>query len=163
MLGSKLSEPAPNKIKFEYVAIGEVNRILLPGQAPRFRTDGLWQHTCFEAFIGLPDGGYVEMNFAPSGQWASYRFSGYREGMQIAEDVTVAGMGYQKSDQRFWQVAEATLPFRVNLAECKLGLSAVIEEFDGTKSYWALAHPPGQPDFHHPTCFAATLPPPSNT
>jgi len=40
----------------------------------------------------------------------------------------------------------------------KLGLSAVIEEIDGTKSYWALAHPPGKPDFHHPDCFALTLP-----
>ena len=33
----------------------------------------------------------------------------------------------------------------------------VIEELDGTKSYWALAHPPGKPDFHHPDCFALTL------
>ena len=38
--------------------------------------------------------------------------------------------------------------------------SAVIEETDGTNSYWALAHPPGKPDFHHPSCFDATLPPP---
>ena len=42
----------------------------------------------------------------------------------------------------------------------KVGLSVVIEDTDGTKSYWALAHPPGAPDFHHPTCFAATLPAP---
>jgi hypothetical protein len=46
-------------------------------------------------------------------------------------------------------------------ADCTVGISAVIEEQDGTKSYWALAHPPGAPDFHHPTCFAATLPAPS--
>ena len=39
-----------------------------------------------------------------------------------------------------------------------LGLSAVIEEHGGAKSYWALAHPPGAPDFHHPDCFAAQLP-----
>jgi hypothetical protein len=45
----------------------------------------------------------------------------------------------------------------------EVAISAVIEELDGTKSYWALTHPPGKPDFHHPTCFAATLPPPSNT
>ncbi len=45
----------------------------------------------------------------------------------------------------------------------KLALSAVIEETDGTKSYWALRHPPGAPDFHHPDCFALTLeaPPPA--
>lgn len=45
----------------------------------------------------------------------------------------------------------------------KFGLSAVIEETDGTKSYWAIAHQPGAPDFHSPTCFAATLPPPEAT
>ena len=39
-----------------------------------------------------------------------------------------------------------------------IGLSAVIEETDGTKSYWALRHPPGPPDFHHPDCFALELP-----
>jgi hypothetical protein len=45
----------------------------------------------------------------------------------------------------------------------EVAISAVIEELDGTKSYWALAHPPGQPDFHHPACFAGQLAPPSNT
>ena len=40
-----------------------------------------------------------------------------------------------------------------------LGLSAVIEEVDGTKSYWALAHGAGPPDFHNPACFAYHLPP----
>ena len=35
----------------------------------------------------------------------------------------------------------------------QLGLSAVIEELNGHKSYWALAHPPGKPDFHHSDCF----------
>ena len=37
-----------------------------------------------------------------------------------------------------------------------LGLSAILEEEDGTISYWALAHPPGRPDFHHPDCLALT-------
>ena len=36
----------------------------------------------------------------------------------------------------------------------RLGLAAVIEETSGRKSYWALAHPPGKPDFHHSDCFA---------
>jgi hypothetical protein len=40
----------------------------------------------------------------------------------------------------------------------RLGLSAVIEEANGRKSYWALAHPPGKADFHHSDCFAYKLP-----
>jgi hypothetical protein len=34
-----------------------------------------------------------------------------------------------------------------------LGLSAVLEETNCRKSYWALAHPPGKVDFHHSDCF----------
>ena len=56
--------------------------------------------------------------------------------------------------------AELALP--EGLTPTRLGLSAVIEETDGTKSYWALRHPPGEkPDFHHPDCFAIELPAPS--
>ena len=47
-------------------------------------------------------------------------------------------------------------------SNCRFAISAVIEEIGGTKSYWALAHPPGEPDFHHPTSYAATLPAPTS-
>jgi hypothetical protein len=36
----------------------------------------------------------------------------------------------------------------------QLGVAAMIEETNGRRSYWALAHPPGKPDFHHADCFA---------
>lgn len=38
------------------------------------------------------------------------------------------------------------------------GLSAVIEEAHGQKSYWALAHGSDKPDFHHPDSFVLELP-----
>ena len=41
---------------------------------------------------------------------------------------------------------------------CQLGVSAVIEETNGRKSYWALAHPPGKADFHHDDGFVLQLP-----
>ena len=45
------------------------------------RRDGLWQHTCFEAFFGvLGSDDYWEFNLAPSGDWNVYRFAGYRAG-----------------------------------------------------------------------------------
>jgi hypothetical protein len=37
------------------------------------------------------------------------------------------------------------------------GFTAVIEEEGGRKSYWAIAHRPDRPDFHHASCFAGTL------
>ncbi len=42
----------------------------------------------------------------------------------------------------------------------RLGLSAVVEANDGTLSYWALRHPPGRPDFHHPDGCVLRLEPP---
>ncbi len=41
-----------------------------------------------------------------------------------------------------------------------IGLSAVIETADGQLSYWALAHPRAQPDFHHRAGWTAHLPAP---
>jgi hypothetical protein len=49
-------------------------------------------------------------------------------------------------------------PSRADGRRWRAGVSAIIEEADGTKSYWAFAHPPGEPDFHHPDCFAIELP-----
>ena len=37
-------------------------------------------------------------------------------------------------------------------------MSAVIETDDGRLSYWALAHPAPQPDFHHRAGWTARLP-----
>ena len=49
---------------------------------------------------------------------------------------------------------------RLNLGEgpWRMGVSTVIETVDGAISYWALAHPPDKPDFHHPESFVLELP-----
>jgi hypothetical protein len=49
------------------------------------------------------------------------------------------------------------LAFILGPARLRLGLTAVIEQANLAKSYWALAHPPGEPDFHHRDGFALTL------
>ena len=136
----------------------ELERLVLPRPASPTRADGLWSRTCFEAFF-KPDegGGYVELNLSPSSQWAAYDFTGYREGMAPAVLETAPTIGLDASQGHFALEADiARLPVQVD-SKVQLALSAVIEETDDTKSYWALAHPPGKPDFHHPTCFAATL------
>ena len=114
----------------------------------------LWSHTCLEAFIG--GAAYAEFNFSPSCKWAAYDFAEYRDGMRERTMENDPEIGLDVSESHF--ALEVLLD--ISGLTGKLALSAVIEEVDGTKSYWALAHPPGKPDFHHPTCFAATLPPP---
>jgi hypothetical protein len=124
--------------------------LCLPPAAAPERTDGLWRTTCFELFVQPAAGtGYLEFNIAPSGQWAAYRFDGYRAGMR---DLDLAAPLQIRRSGDAWQVdLPAPLPIG------RVGLAAVIEELDGTRSYWALAHPPGAPDFHHPDCFAIDL------
>ena len=129
----------------------------LPDPEPAERADGLWRQTCFELFIG--SSAYSEFNFSPSSQWAAYDFSGYRKGMRQRDLRGSPEIGLDVSEGHFALEAD----FELAGLSGKLGLSAVMENRDGTKSYWALAHPPREPDFHHPTCFAATLPAPDRS
>jgi hypothetical protein len=132
------------------------DRFLVPTSAEPQRRNELWKTTCFEAFLRpLGESMYREWNFAPSGDWAAYQFSAYREGMAEAE---VSGAPYIRlEDNLTWWAVGATIAVPAD-TNWELGLSAVLEEKDGTKSYWALAHPSEKPDFHAPGCFVARLP-----
>jgi hypothetical protein len=145
------------KLRFDFMLSGAIDRVAIAPPRAGERTDGLWQHSCFEAFLRLPGGGYVEFNFSPSGDWASYRFDAYRTGMRA--DPAMPRLRVERSDEGLALAAEIDLAGWPALPDA-IGLSAVIEEIDGTKSYWALRHPPGKPDFHHPDCFAIQLPAP---
>jgi hypothetical protein len=138
-----------------YVVIGKTSGLRLPSIAASARADELWQHTCFEAFLSVPPGtSYYEFNFSPSTQWAAYRFNDYRSGMQAASEIDAAGIEVSSSADSYTLRALLHLD-RANVPRnrWRLGLSAVIEETNGSKSYWALAHAPGKPDFHRSDCF----------
>ena len=131
------------------------SRFVLP-QPAEGRADELWRTTCFEAFLRAEgEEAYREWNFAPSGQWAAYDFTGYREGMS---EAGIGAPPYVRLEDNFtWVSLGATIGVPADQS-WQLGLSAVLEEADGTKSYWALAHPAGdKPDFHHADCFVARL------
>lgn len=129
-------------------------RFVLPEGEPG-RADDLWQTTCFEAFLRIEgEEAYREWNFAPSGQWAAYDFTSHREGRCDA-DVTPPYVRIE--DNMTWWALGATIAVEAG-TRWQLGVSIILEEKDGTKSYWALAHPDGdKPDFHDPVCFAARL------
>ena len=63
-------------LRLTYVLNGELTDIRMPDAKPASRADGLWQHTCFEAFISSADSpAYREFNFSPSGLWQAYEFT----------------------------------------------------------------------------------------
>jgi hypothetical protein len=152
----ELARPAPSLLTLRYRAFGRLTEMLTPAPAEPERADELWKYTCFEAFI-RPAGGeaYYEFNFSPSTQWAAYRFDACRAGMADAQSDTPL-IVVSSRDAHYELQVMLELPPDARGAG-RLGLSAVIEDTRG-KSYWALAHAPGKPDFHHADAFAIELP-----
>jgi hypothetical protein len=140
-------------LRFAYRVVGDLDVVRVPPPALARRGDRLWEHTCFEAFVAVEDQtGYVELNAAPSGEWALYAFASYRERTDdpAAEPAIEIARSADALD------VAATLPGPPSAL--RVGLTAVIERTDGRTSYWALAHPPGKPDFHHADGFVARVP-----
>lgn len=136
-------------LHLSYYLFGELSGIRIPPPLTPSAKDGLWQQTCFEAFIASENqNSYYEFNFSPSGQYAAYAFRDYRirRDWLITEDIPI---NFTKIDEKL--VLQTTLS-SINLPISKvlqLGLSAVLETHNGKKSYWALHHPAATPDFHH--------------
>jgi hypothetical protein len=152
---------AGNLLGLRYVLTGAIDRLRIPPLRPSERTDELWRHTCFEAFIAIEgEAGYDELNFSPSTEWAVYHFNRYRFGMACATDVEARDIAVRSEPSRLQ--LEVSVPLEKLAATAggralQLALAAVVEAKDGTLSYWALRHPSGKPDFHHRDGFAITL------
>ena len=143
-------------LELSYVVEGDPVRLIVPPPAKPYRADGLWRSTCMELFVRDSQDSYRELNFSPSGQWAAYRFQTYRgEAEPLGLDEPPA---IHFTHEPFGLLLSAIVAIDLG-EEARLGLSAVIEESDGRKSYWGLDHPSDAPDFHHPDGFALELPP----
>ena len=148
--------PRGGGLVLDYRLTGATAKLVLPPPAAPTRADELWRRTCFEAFVRTATSeAYFEFNFSPSGAWAAYGFSAYRTGMSPARGLVAPLVEVARTAGslrlRAWLEPPCDPPWR-------LGLSAVIEEGNGRKSYWALRHPPGRADFHHLEGFAYELP-----
>jgi hypothetical protein len=159
----EVTRPHVDSLALSYLVTGKMSEVCMPPVVAAARSDELWRHTCFEAFVLASSGSeYYEFNFAPSTQWAAYRFSSYRRGMCVATEIGAPSIEVRSSpDQHTLQVSLELdrLPGLPCKGSWRLGLSALIEDTSGCKSYWALAHPPGKPDFHHADCFALEFSP----
>ena len=144
---------AASSLSLRFRLTGDLTRLAIPPATPARRTDGLWTHTCFEAFVAGPQAGYVEFNLSPSTAWAAYAFDDYRLGMRLLE-VEAPGITVTHDAS---QLEVAAVLSGLQPGPCRLGLSAVIEDQGGRLSYWALAHPADDPDFHHPDSFTRAL------
>jgi hypothetical protein len=148
----------PGVLVFQYSLDADMSRVSVPLSGSGERADALWRHTCFEAFIAPADApGYYEFNFSPSLDWAVYRFSAYREGMSDADIGRAPEISVRRGDDGIELETTMRLGHLAEMRDThylRIALAAVIEGENGRLSYWALRHPPGKPDFHHPNGFA---------
>lgn len=140
---------------------GDIARLRIPDQQPPGQADELWQHTCFEAFLGDPaTPAYREFNFSPSGLWACYDFADYRHRDATPREIaapTIVTRRYAGRLEVDATIPPSALPAATTLS---IGLCAVIEAadiVDGSHSYWALAHCAERPDFHRHESFTLKL------
>lgn len=175
----EVARVAPRRIELRYFALGGAGHIKTGPRGTPERVHDLWMTTCFEAFVQAGnDTAYHEFNFATSGNWAAYHFDNRREGranaqvdepqVEWSQDLPfVLGEQPTAEERAAFRADNAWLSARLALDRAldlpldgpwHLGLTAVIEEKSGRKSWWALAHPPGEPDFHDPACFTLELP-----
>ncbi len=162
-IDAHVSRTPDGMLSLRYILAGDPNRLRIPPAKSARIADELWHHTCYEAFVVRnehPD--YYEFNFAPSGEWAVYAFRRYRERVPLGIDATdVNPRIVTRADTKTLELdavirLDRLWPMHPG-ARLSLALCAVIEDQDGSLSYWALKHPPGKPDFHHSDAFALEL------
>ena len=112
-----------------YIVGGSIADLVLPhGEGELViadsATDGLWESTCFEAFLteeGQPD--YTEFNYSPDGRWACYQFDDYRSLLR-SDELAPWEMVAERGEQSYALRIEPGIFPDIG---AKLALSAVIE------------------------------------
>jgi hypothetical protein len=160
-IGARVRRTPRGVLAITYIIEADIDRLRVPVPRPPAIVHRLWQHTCCEVFIARKDSpAYHEFNLAPSGEWAAYAFARYREGAALTEEALEPQLAVRSTREKLELDAVVRLD-RLSPSYARtallLALSAVIEDRAGSLSYWALRHPPGAPDFHHPHAFALEL------
>lgn len=149
-----------NQLEIEYKLTGNLSQLIIPKDkdAPN-RQYNLWEHTCFEFFLGIKDSPkYWEFNLSPAGHWNVFRFDNYRQ--DIAEEMTFNALPFQVTQQS--NLLYLNLEFNLSQIidaeqNLEVGITTVIEDQDRQLSYWALTHPQTVADFHDRNSFLINL------
>ncbi len=150
-----------SRLSIRYAVTGEIDSVLLPAVSnSAARKHDLWKATCFEFFVAIKDQPqYWEFNMSSSGNWNVYAMDAYRQvNMREEAGFTQLPFEFKKTN------AEITLDISVDLNPIlepaqvlQIGVTTIIQTDDGNESYWALAHPGPQADFHLRESFSIRL------
>lgn len=153
-------ERTENQLSLRYRVSGNIASILMSEavDVPTRRHD-LWKMTCFEFFIA-PEGQtqYWEFNLSPSGNWNVYHMDAYRQ-VNMREEPLFTTLPFI-----FHNEDKASLEISVDLSriisanqKINIGIASIIQTRKGSESFWALAHPGSQADFHQRDGFTIQL------
>lgn len=118
------------------------------------RRDFLWEHTCFELFIGVKtQDNYRELNFSSSLAWQAYQFEEYRYPEQMpplaAKDIELVDV--QRTKFGLTATVDINLflhQYKLRVSDLFMGITAVIET-QKQFLYFAMQHSGQQADFHN--------------
>jgi hypothetical protein len=150
--------PGPG-LQLRYRLRGNLTDVAVAAHAPSRRVDRLWEHTCFEAFVA-PESRehYIEINVAPSTEWATYAFERYRHGMRPLDLARSPAITVTRQPDELRVTADVDLTVLVDAPwPWRVGLCAVVMDTGGARSFWALRHPRPTPDFHDAAGFTVLL------
>jgi hypothetical protein len=157
-IDATLTHGADGSLAIGYAVQGLNLDLRVPTPHAPAPADALWKTTCCEVFLGIPGrAGYREFNFSTSGQWAGYDFIDTRQRAPAPCDCPAPRLACERSEDLL--ILTATLPPAAlpPATALRIGVAAILAANDGSLGYWALAHPPGQPDFHHHAGFVLSL------
>lgn len=131
-----------------YSETDEVANLNIPKFNLVERKDKLWKSTCMECFLFFNENDYCEVNISPSGAWNSYYFTSYRTGMEESQNINLTHISTSFSSTHYH--LEASFDFLEKRYPEVINLCAILESKnkEHDKSYWAIKHNKGQPDFH---------------
>jgi hypothetical protein len=145
----------------QYSLSGKLEQVLFPRVNPQpGRKDELWLATCFEFFLAFPgQPQYWEFNLSPSGDWNVFHMDAYRRiGFRREESIQNPEIEIVNDIDCFKLHATIDVtPIFAGETIIQAGVTSVIQTHQGHETYWALAHPQPQADFHLRESFLLTL------
>ena len=87
---------------------------------------------------------------SPSGAWNVYHMDTYRRvGFREESAIRQLPFEFQKTNNEFLLDVSIDLTSLVQAKQkIQVSITAIIQAMDGNETYWALAHPSSQADFH---------------
>jgi hypothetical protein len=143
-------------LSIEYQLIGDLAAIEITNLSTTpTRKFALWEHTCFEFFLGVPGAReYWEFNLAPSGDWNVFHLDDYRQGLRDELAFTSLPVKIDLRANLLSLRLEFDLSKIISIAQkIEVSIAAVIEPMHYEISYWAVNHSGSAADFHRRDSF----------